>query len=431
MIDESYIPNIPENSKKRVVIIGNGFAGLKLMRKIGCDGFQIVIIDKNNFHQFQPLLYQVATSGLEPSAISFPIRKILQDGDDVHFRIAELVEVFSETKEISTSIGKLKYDHLVLAIGARTNFFGQKNIERYALSMKTASDAILIRNTILENFEKALLQTKPEKISEYLNVVLVGGGPTGVELAGALAEMKKYIFPKDYPELDLNKMRIILFEASPGLLAGMSAKASQNALKYLKKLGVEVMLSTRVEDYNGTSLQIHNGSDILSKTVIWSAGVVANTVVGLASEAFGRGSRIRVDRYNRVIGYKHIYALGDLCIMETPKYPNGHPQVAQVAIQQANFLANNLHKLKAGAKPVEFEYKNKGTMATIGRNLAVADLPMANVSGFTAWVLWSFIHLIMIVGVKNRFSVFLNWTFSYLTYDQSLRVLIKPKAPLP
>ncbi len=424
MKNEKYIPNIIDTNKKRVVIIGNGFAGLKLMRKIGCDGFQIVILDKNNFHQFQPLLYQVATSGLEPSSISFPIRKILQNGDDVHFRIANLIEVIPEEKEILTNIGKLKYDHLVLAIGARTNFFGQKNIERHTLSMKTASDAILIRNTILENFEKALLQTKSEKVSEYLNVVLVGGGPTGVELAGALAEMKKYIFPKDYPELDLDSMRIILFEASGSLLAGMSDKASKNALKYLKKLGVEVMLNTRVEDYDGSVIKVSGGENILSKTVVWSAGVKANPILGLVTEAFGRGGRIRVDRYNRVIGYKHIYALGDLCIMETPKYPNGHPQVAQVAIQQANLLANNLHKLKAGKKTIEFEYKDKGSMATIGRNLAVADLPFAKFSGFAAWVMWSFIHLIMIVGVKNRFSVFLNWSFSYLTYDQSLRVLI-------
>ncbi|MFK5855644.1 MAG: NAD(P)/FAD-dependent oxidoreductase [Bacteroidota bacterium] len=428
---EKYIPNISENNKKRVIIVGNGFAGLKLMRKIGCDGFQIVILDKNNFHQFQPLLYQVATAGLEPSAISFPIRKILQNDDDVHFRIAELTEIFSDKKEISTNIGNIKYDYLVLAIGANTNFFGQKNIEQHALSMKTASDAILIRNTILENFEKALLQTNQDKISEYMNIVLVGGGPTGVELCGALAEMKKYIFPKDYPELDLSKMRIVLFEASPSLLAGMSDQSSKNALLYLEKLGVEVKLNTRVEDYNGSYLKISDGSTIATKTVVWAAGVKANSVIGLKEESFGRGGRIRVDRYNRVIGYKHIYALGDLCIMETAKYPNGHPQVAQVAIQQANFLANNLHKLKAGLKPKEFEYTDKGSMATIGRNLAVADLPYGKLKGFFAWVLWSFVHLFTIVGVKNRLSVFMNWTFSYFTYDQSLRVLIKPKSPLP
>jgi len=423
----NFIPNIPKTDKKRVVIVGSGFAGLKFMRRIGSDGFQIVILDKNNFHQFQPLLYQVATAGLEPSAISFPVRKILQNEKNVHFRIAEIVEIHSDEKEITTTIGRLKYDHLVLAIGANTNFFGQQNIERHALSMKTASDAILIRNTILENFKGALLENNQDKIDEYLNIILVGGGPTGVELAGALAEMKKFIFPKDYPELDLSKMRIVIYEASAKLLAGMSSQSSQQALKYLEKLGVEVHLETKVEDYNGSCIKLSDGNTIPSKTVIWAAGVKANSVAGLRTESFGRGGRIRVDRFNRVISYKHIYALGDLSIMETPKYPNGHPQVAQVAIQQANFLADNLHRLKAKKTAKEFEYANKGSMATIGRNLAVADLSFGKLKGFFAWVLWSFIHLFMIVGVKNRLSIFINWSFNYFTYDQSLRLLIKPK----
>ncbi len=427
MTQQKYIPNIPNNEKKRVVIIGSGFAGLKVMMKIKRDGFQIVMLDRNNFHQFQPLLYQVATAGLEPSAISFPIRKIMQNEDDVHFRIAELTEVFCDKKEILTTVGKLKYDYLVLAIGANTNFFGQQNIERYALSMKTASDALLIRNTMLENFENALLETNQELINQYMNIVLVGGGPTGVELAGAFAEMKKYILPKDYPELDLSKMRIVLFEASPRLLAGMSASSSATALKYLEKLGVEVKITTKVNDYDGSVLQFSDGSTIATKTVIWAAGVKANSVLGFKSETYGRGGRIRVDNYNQVIDYKDVYALGDVCIMETKKYPNGHPQIAQVAIQQANLLINNLHKLKANKAVTKFEYNDKGSMATVGRNLAVADLPMIKLKGYIAWVLWSFIHLITIVGVKNRISTFLNWSFSYFTYDQSLRILIKPK----
>ncbi len=422
------IPNIPKMEKKRVLIVGNGFAGLKLMRKIGLDGFQIVMIDKNNFHQFQPLLYQVATAGLEPSAISFPLRKILQKETDIHFRIAEIIEIHPEKKEIVTNIGCLTYDHLILAIGATTNFFGQKQIERYALSMKTASDAILIRNTILENFEKALLETKQEKITAYMNVALVGGGPTGVELAGALAEMKKYIFPKDYPELDLSHMRIVLYEASPNLLAGFSDTASKNAFKYLKRLGVEIYLNTRVENYDGLQLNTADGKVLNTRTLVWAAGIKANSIKGLREEAFGRGGRILVDSYNRVKGYKHIYALGDLSLMVTPKYPNGHPQVAQVAIQQARFLADNLHRLKAGKTPKMFKYVDKGAMATIGRNLAVADLPFGKLKGFMAWVLWSFVHLFMIVGVKNRLSIFINWSFNYFTYDQSLRLLIKPKA---
>ena len=423
----TYIPNIPDNDKKRIVIIGGGFAGLKLLRKLIGKNLQIVLLDKNNFHQFQPLLYQVATAGLEPSAISFPVRKVLQKEKDVHFRIAELNEIHSDKNEISTSIGFLKYDYLVLAMGATTNFFGQQNIEQYTLSLKTASDAILIRNTILENFELALLETDQEKINEYLNIVLVGGGPTGVELAGALAEMKKYIFPKDYPELDVTKMRIVLFEASPGILAGMSPKSSVKAQKYLTRLGVEVHSNSRVMDYNGSCLNISDGSTLFSKTVIWSAGIKANSVAGFEPEVYGRGNRIRVDRYNRVLEHDNIFALGDLSIMGTPKYPDGHPQVAQAAIQQAKLLASNLIKLKSGLALKEFEYKDKGSMATIGRNLAVADLPIGKLKGFTAWVLWSIVHLFMIVGVKNRFSIFLNWSWNYFTYDQSLRLLIRPK----
>lgn len=421
------IPNIPPTESMRIVIVGGGFAGLKFLRKILNKDYQIVLLDKNNFHQFQPLLYQVATAGLEPSAISFPLRKILQKEKRVHFRIASLIKVDSINNEILTDIGTLKYDYLVLAMGATTNFFGNSNIQKFALSMKTASDSILIRNTILENFEKALLQTQEQKIIEYLNIVLVGGGPTGVELAGALAEMKKYIFPKDYPELELNKMRIVLYEASSKLLLGMSSSSSENSLKYLKNLGVEVFLNTSVEDYDGTEVIVSDGSKISSKTLIWTAGVVANSFDGLSKDIIGKGNRIHVNRYNQIKGYQNIFALGDLCIMETPKYPTGHPQVAQVAIQQSSLLAHNFSSIISGKKPKEFEYIDKGSMATIGRNLAVADLPSLKLKGFLAWLLWSVVHLFTIVGIKNKISTFLNWSWSYFTYDQSLRVLIKPK----
>jgi len=424
---EKYIPNIPETDKQRVVIVGAGFAGLKLLRKLMGKEFQVVLLDKNNFHQFQPLLYQVATAGLEPSAISFPIRKILQKESDVHFRIAELEKVDPEEKEVVTNIGRLKYDILVLAAGAKTNFFGKKNVERHTLSMKTASDSILIRNTILENFEKALLEPDPENMAKYLNIVLVGGGPTGVELAGALAEMKKYIFPKDYPELDLSKMRIVLFEASSRLLLGMSQKAGDKSYEYLERLGVEVRLNTGVEDYDGLNLKLSDGNTLESKMVIWAAGVASSPIDGFDSEVFAKANRISVDRFNRVLGYKDIYAVGDVAFMKTPKYPDGHPQVAQTAIQQANMLASNLKRVNKGKETREFEYIDKGSMATIGRNLAVADLPFAKLKGFIAWLLWSFVHLMTIVGVKNRLFIFLNWTVNYFTYDQSLRVLIKPK----
>ncbi|RLD58274.1 MAG: NAD(P)/FAD-dependent oxidoreductase [Bacteroidetes bacterium] len=424
-----YIPNIPDTDKKRIVVVGSGFAGLKFVRSMLRKNFQIVLLDKNNFHQFQPLLYQVATAGLEPSAISFPLRKILQNEQHIHFRIADVQAVKSELKEIETDIGTLKYDYLVLAMGASTNFYGQKKIEQTALSMKSAADAILIRNTILENFELALLQDTPEKAAKYLNIVLVGGGPTGVELAGAVAEMKKYIFPKDYPELDMSKMRIVLYQGSGSLLAGMSSKASARATRYLKNLGVEVNLDTRVLDYDGGCLKLSDGTTISSKTVIWAAGVIANQIDGISVSSMNPQQRIMVDRQNRAYGYHDIFAIGDLSLMKTPKYPHGHPQVAQVAIQQAKTLAGNLIRIKRNAslKSKDFEYRDKGSLATIGRNLAVADLPFVKLSGFLAWILWSFVHLFMIVGVKNRILIFMNWSWNYFTYDQSLRLLIRHK----
>lgn len=427
MNNPAYIPNIPHTKNKRIVIAGAGFAGLKLARKLMGKGFQIILIDKNNFHQFQPLLYQVATAGLEPSAISFPLRKVLQKAHDVQFRIAELIKVDSANHEVITSIGRLQYDFLVLAMGAKTNFFGQKEIESNALSMKSSSDGILIRNTILEHFEQALLETEQEQIEKHLNIILVGGGPTGVELAGALAEMKKYIFPKDYPELDLSKMRIALYESSPRVLASMSEQASAKALRYLQKLGVEVHLNTRVEHFDGSCIRLSDNTTIPSKTVIWSTGVKANRVRGFSKKDFGRGDRFLVDRTNRLKAYENIFAIGDISLMQTPKYPSGHPQVAQTAIQQAKMLAKNLVNMEKRKPHIYFEYKNKGNLATIGRNLAVADLPGFKLSGFIAWVLWSFVHMFLIMGIKNRLMIFLNWTWNYITYDQSLRLLIKPE----
>jgi NADH dehydrogenase len=426
MSQKNYIPNIPETAKKRVVVIGGGFAGLKFIQKSLCQHYQLVLLDKNNYHQFQPLLYQVATAGLEPSAISFPLRKVLQKEENIHYRLAEVLRIFPEEQEISTSIGFLKYDFLVLATGADTNFFGQAEMEQNALSMKSASDAILIRNTILENFERALLQT-PEEMAKYLNIAIVGGGPTGVELAGALAEMKKYIFPKDYPEIDLKKMRIVLYEGSPNLLAALSGHSSKLSRHYLEKMGVEVHTNMRVTGYDGNTAILSDGTSFETKTLIWAAGIKPNVLNGLPKEILGRGGRVLVDRENRVKGFDNIFALGDLSLMETPKYPNGHPQVAQTAIQQAALLAKNLKRLAIGKPLKKFEYINKGSMATVGRNRAVADLPGFKLRGFVAWVLWSFVHLFTIMGVKNRLFIFLNWSWNYFTYDQSLRLLIKPK----
>lgn len=431
MENKKYIPHIPPSDKPRLVIIGGGFAGLKLVKNMLNKGFQIILLDNNNYHQFQPLLYQVATAGLEPSAISFPLRKILQRECNVHFRVAKIQEISAERKEIRTNIGYLKYDYLALAMGTSTNFFGLDNIAKKTLPMKSAADAILIRNTILENLELALLETSPEKISEYLNIVIVGGGPTGVELAGALAEMKKNIFPKDYQELDLTQMRIVLYEASGRLLAGMSETASVHAYRYLEKLGVEVHLNNRILDYNRTILTLEDQSTLSSKTVIWAAGVRVKSLMGLPENIYGKANRLKVDRVNRIAGYRDVFAIGDIAIMETPTYPGGHPQLAQVAIQQAKNLARNLRKIKAGEETQDFEYRDKGSLATIGRNLAVADLPFVKLKGFLAWILWSFVHLFSIVGVKNKVFIFLDWSWNYFTYDPSLRLLIRHKPAIP
>lgn len=423
----NYIPNIPSTNKKRIVIVGGGFGGLKLLLKLTGKGFQIVLIDKNNFHQFQPLLYQVATAGLEPSAISFPFRKIIQKKKDVYFRMASLLEVVAAKNEIVTDIGKLKYDYLVLAMGTTTNYFGQKSFEDHAIPMKTASDSIFIRNKILENFEKSLLEQETHKIRAYLNIALVGGGPTGVELAGAFAEMKKFILPKEYPELDLNIMNIVLFEASPRLLSGMSEYSSNAALKYLTQMGVDVRLNTKVVDYDGTKLSISNDDYFETKSVVWAAGIKANPFEGIDKSLISRGGRIITDRFNRIKGYDNIFVIGDQAYMETQKYSNGHPQVAQVAIQHAYNLAKNITNLELKRDLKEFEYTDKGSMATIGRNRAVADLPFIKLRGIIAWFMWSVAHLFTIFGMKNKVSVFIDWVWSYLTYDQSLRILIKPR----
>ncbi|GAB4248699.1 MAG: NAD(P)/FAD-dependent oxidoreductase [Saprospiraceae bacterium] len=423
------IANIPENGKKRIVIIGGGFAGLKLAKELRKSDFQIVLIDKHNYHQFQPLFYQVATAGLEPSAISFPLRKTFHDLPHVHFRMATLEKVDPADKTIYTDIGKLRYDYLVLAMGARTNYFGNENLRKYALSMKTVSEAIALRNTIISNFERAMNERDPEVVSRLLNMVIVGGGPTGVELAGALAEMKKYILPKDYPELDFSQMNIYLLEASGKILNGYSEKSSLKAREYLERLGVRVKTDTFVKDYDGQTVYLADGSTLPTETVIWAAGVKANSVPGLPKEVVNGGNRLVVDEFNRLMGYEDVFVLGDQAIMKTEDYPAGHPQVATVAIQQAENLADNLRRLQAGKPLKPFRYRNKGALATIGRNLAVADLPGFHFHGFFAWVLWLFVHLMEILGVKNKLIVFINWAWSYFTYDQSLRLLIRPQLP--
>lgn len=420
------IANIPDTGKKRIVIAGGGFAGLKLAKSLRKSNYQIVLLDKNNYHQFQPLFYQVATAGLEPSAISFPLRKIFQEQKDIHFRVAVLEKVDAESRVISTDIGDLKYDYLVLAIGARTNFFGNQNLRRHAISMKSISEAIQLRNAILHNFEQALNERNPEREASLLNIVIVGGGPTGVELAGALAEMKKYILPKDYPELDFTQMQIYLLEASPKVLNGYSERSSAKGKEYLERLGVKVLPDTFVKDYDGHQVELANGETLHTETLIWAAGVRGNEVPGLSPATFGRGNRLLVDECNRLKEHPDIFVIGDLALMETQDYPTGHPQVATVAIQQAANLAKNFLRMEKNEQLVPYKYFYKGSLATVGRNLAVADLPGFRFAGFFAWMLWLLVHLMEILGVKNRLFVFINWAWSYFTYDQSLRLMIQP-----
>jgi NADH:ubiquinone reductase (H+-translocating) len=422
--------NIPEVNIPRIVIIGGGFAGLKILQRLCKKAYQLVLIDKNNYHQFQPLLYQVATAGLEPSAISFPFRKVFQSRKNVFIRITEVSRVDVASKRVYTQIGHINYDYLIVATGADTNLFGNDKMRDFIYPMKSISEALGLRNRIISNFEKALIEEDPEKRDGLLNIVLVGGGPTGVELSGAIAEMKRFILPKDYPELDFNRMNIYLLEASDGLLKGMSKKSSAKAYKYLLKLGVNVRLNSLVKDYDGNNIILADGSSLSAKTLIWAAGIKGNSIEGFDPEKWTRGNRIQVDGYNRVTGVENVFAVGDIALLTAdPKYPNGHPQVAQVAIQQAKNVAENLENIRKGKPLKEFRYKDLGSMATVGRNLAVVDFPFARFGGFFAWMVWMFVHLMSIVGIKNRVLIFINWLWNYFTFDQSLRLIIKPKTP--
>jgi len=423
------LPNIPVSDNPRIVVVGAGFAGLKLVNNLVHRNYQVVLIDRNNYHQFQPLYYQVATSGLEPSSIAFPLRKLFQGIPDFHFRMAELQKVDAEKKEIQTSIGILGYDLLILAIGATTNFFGNKEIEKNSLAMKSVSQAILMRNILLENNEGALnLSSEPEQ-ERIMNIVVVGGGPTGVELAGSIADMKKFVFPSDYPELNFNRMKIFILEAADRLLAPMSDFASQKATLYLKKMGVLVKTNAAVEGYDGNLITLSTGEKIPSRTVLWAAGVKVPEIPGLEKAARGRGGRMVVDRYNRLLPFENIFVVGDQAIMIEDAFPNGHPQVAQSAIQQAKLLAKNIIRSRKNLKMIPFTYHDKGSMATIGRNKAVVDIGRIHIGGLIAWLIWLLVHLMAIVGTKNRFFIFINWAWNYLTYDQSLRLIIRSASP--
>lgn len=425
--------NIQRNQKKRVVIVGGGLGGLRLAEDLYGSGMQVVLIDKNNFHQFPPLIYQIASAGIDPSSISFPFRQIFRKRKDFYFRMAEARMVDSEKKILQTSIGKIDYDYLVLAAGATTNFFGNKNIEEWAIPMKTVPEAMGLRNALLSNFERALTCATEEERQELLNVVIVGGGATGVEIAGALAEMRRYVIPYDYPDMDSSLMHIYLIEAGDRLLAGLSQESSQKAYEFLKSMGVDIQFGKMVTDYRDHKVIMKDGTEIPTRTFLWVSGIRANAMPGIDESHLGRGFRFKVDEFNRIPGVDDVFAIGDQCLQTSDAaYPNGHPQVAQVAIQQAKNLAKNLKLINQGVDSSEltaFRYKNLGSMATIGRNKAVVEIGKFRSQGFFAWVLWLVVHLRSILGVKNKMMVLLNWLWKYVSYNDSIRMITYATKP--
>lgn len=425
--------NIQRNQKKRVVIVGGGLGGLRLAEDLYGSGMQVVLIDKNNFHQFPPLIYQIASAGIDPSSISFPFRQIFRKRKDFYFRMAEARMVDTEKKILQTSIGKIDYDYLVLAAGATTNFFGNKNIKEWAIPMKTVPEAMGLRNALLSNFERALTCATEEERQELLNVVIVGGGATGVEIAGALAEMRRYVIPYDYPDMDSSLMHIYLIEAGDRLLAGLSQESSQKAYEFLKSMGVDIQFGKMVTDYRDHKVVMKDGTEIPTRTFLWVSGIRANAMPGIDESHLGRGFRFKVDEYNRIPGLNDVFAIGDQCLQTSDAaYPNGHPQVAQVAIQQAKNLAKNLKLINQGADSSEltaFHYKNLGSMATIGRNKAVVEIGKFRSQGFFAWVLWLVVHLRSILGVKNKMMVLLNWLWKYVSYNDSIRMITYATKP--
>lgn len=420
---------IPKSNLPRLIIVGGGFAGIQLAKKLRDIPLQMVLFDRNNYHTFQPLLYQVATAGLEPDSIADPLRKQLESAKNFYFRMGEVYSVEPHNKLINTEIGAMNYDYLVIATGSKTNYFGNKSIMDHGFPLKQIPQALDLRSHILQNFEAATITTDQDEIVWRMNIAIVGGGPTGVEVAGALGELKKSVLPKDYPELDLSQMRITLIEGTGKLLNGMSKSASERALRYLKKFDVEVVLNTLVKTYDGHQAELSNGESINTHTLIWAAGVEGNYPAGLPEESINN-ERIIVDEYGTVKGTESIYAIGDIAQMVSKAYPKGHPMLAPVAIQQGTSLAKNLRLLANGKQPKPFRYKDKGSMATIGRNKAVVDLPgNIRLGGRIAWAIWMFVHLISIIGFRNKLIVFSNWAWNYFTYDKGTRLIIRRFVP--
>lgn len=419
--------NIPRSNCPRIVIIGGGFGGVSLAQKLSKKEVQVVLLDKNNYHTFQPLLYQVSTGGLEPDSIAYPLRKVLIGYDNFFFRLAEVKEIQPEKKVLNTSIGQVSYDYLVVATGSETNFFGNEALEKNAMAMKSIPQSLNLRSLILENFEQALLTDDYHERDALMNFVIVGGGPTGVELAGALAEIKKGILPKDYPDLDTRKAQINLVQGGDRLLNAMSTNASEKAEYFLEKLGVQVWKNTRVTGYDGKTVTTKTDLTFETATLVWAAGVMGATIKGLdAKELLAGGNRLNVNEFNQVQGYPEIFAIGDIACMQSEDYPRGHPMMAQPAIQQGKHLGENLLRLVEGKSLKPFTYKDKGSMATVGRNKAVVDLKNLKFQGVFAWFVWMFVHLFFLIGFRNRVVVFVNWVYNYIRFDREARLIIRP-----
>lgn len=415
---------------KEVVIIGGGFAGINVIRYLSNkEGFHVTLVDKNNYNFFPPLLYQVATGFLEVTNISYPFRKLFQHRRNVNFRMGSLQRVIPEENKVVLSTGELTYDYLIMATGTETNYFGIENIAKYALPMKTVNDALFLRNFMLQRMEDATITTDLQEKKKLGTIVIAGGGPTGVEIAGMLAEMRKNIFRKDYPELSGLGGGIYLVDGAPTLLTPMSPQSQQYTYDSLVALGVDVRLNVQVKDYVDSTVIFSDGTSIESKILIWAAGVTATVFDGFEKEQFGRGRRLITDEFNKVIGSDNIYAIGDTCYQDSdPHFPNGHPQVAQVAIQQGENLAKNLMAIR-DSKPLKpFRYKDKGSMAIIGRNKAAADIPKPKLhfKGFIAWFMWLFVHVVSLINFRNKFTTMYNWAIAFFTKDHSLRMIISP-----
>lgn len=415
--------NVPHRDLPRIVIIGCGFGGLKLAKSINTKNYQVVLFDKNNYHTFQPLMYQVASAGLEPDSIVYPIRKVFNKKENFHFRMAAVQEIDAENKVLHTSVGTLEYDYLVMATGAVSNFFGMKNIEKYSMPMKSLVEALNLRSVILQNFEKALNCSDVQEQDALMSFVIVGGGATGVELAGALAELKGYILPKDYPDLDIRRMQIHVVQGADRLLPGMSEKASADSERFLRKMGVNIWLDIRAQDYDGTTVYT-NKETFRAKTLIWTAGVKGAPTAGLNTKQTNDG-RVLVNDFSQINGHKNIFAIGDVAAMTSEDLPHGHPMLASVAGQQGVHLGKNFNRLAKEKELTPFVYKDRGTMATVGRNLAVVDMKRFKFGGWFAWLMWMFVHLMLLVDFRSRLVVFVNWAWSYLFYDKGTRLIVR------